>query len=270
MPRRLCVFVLVLVALAVGGVRSAVGQTIPPRPAPSEGLVIDRADLLSRGERQALNQRLVAFDDSTSNQIVVVILPTLDGGDPNVVATEIGQQWGVGQGGKDNGVVFLISTGDRQVYIATGFGLEGAIPDAVAGRIIRRVVVPRFRQGQFYAGISDAVDALMAAAAGEYTAEPDPAGSPGDEFDLALFLFVLVIMILLISRARKHNGGGGGGRVVRRGRGMPPVIVFPGGGWGGGSRGGFGGGFGGGGFGGGGFGGFGGGGFGGGGAGGGW
>ena len=126
--------------------------------------MIDRAGLLAPAERQALNARLVAFDDSTSNQIVVVIVPTLGGADPSQFATELGQAWGVGQGAKDNGVVFLVSTEDREVFIATGFGLEGAIPDAVAGRIIRRIVVPSFRQGQFYAGISQAADALMAAA----------------------------------------------------------------------------------------------------------
>ncbi len=262
---RLLVLGLVVFAASVGS--SALAQTIPPRPPPSEGLVIDRANLLSPAERQSLNQRLIAFDDSTSNQIVVVILPTLDGGDPNMVATEIGQQWGVGQGGKDNGVVFLVSTGDRQVYIATGFGLEGAIPDAIAGRIIRRIVVPSFRQGQFYAGIAGAVDALMAAAAGEYTA--DPIQEPGDGFDLAFLVILFIVMMFLVSAARRNNGGGDGGQVRRR-SGVPPVIIFPGG-WGGGRRGGgFGGGFGGGGFGGGGFGGFGGGGFGGGGAGGGW
>ncbi len=256
-----------LIALLLAALAgAAAAQTIPPRPSPAEGLVIDRASLLSPGERQSLNQRLIAFDDSTSNQIVVVILPTLDGGDPNVVATEIGQRWGVGQGGKDNGVVFLVSTGDRQVFIATGFGLEGAIPDAVAGRIIRRVIVPQFRQGQFYSGISDAVDALMAAAEGEYTAEPGGGPSGGSGFDLALLVIVLIIMMFLISAAKKGGGGGSsGGQPYRRRRsGVPPVIVFPGSF--GGSRGGFGGG----GFGGGGFGGFGGGGFGGGGAGGGW
>jgi len=260
---RLRPLLLALLLAALAG--AATAQTIPPRPSPAEGLVIDRANLLAPGERQSLNQRLIAFDDSTSNQIVVVILPTLDGDDPNVVATEIGQRWGVGQGGKDNGVVFLVSTGDRQVFIATGFGLEGAIPDAVAGRIIRRVIVPQFRQGQFYSGISDAVDALMAAAEGEYTAEPDAVRGPGG-FDLALLVIVLIIMVFLISAAKKGGGGGSGGQPYRRRRpGVPPVIVFPGSF--GGSRGG--GGFGGG-FGGGGFGGFGGGGFGGGGAGGGW
>ncbi|MEM1042847.1 MAG: TPM domain-containing protein [Bacteroidota bacterium] len=250
-------------ALAAGGPAEA--QRIPPRPSPAEGLVIDRADLLSRSERQALNQRLVAFDDSTSNQIVVVILPTLGGAEPGPFATELGQQWGVGQGGKDNGVVFLVSTGDREVFIATGYGLEGAIPDVVAGRIVRSVVVPSFRQGQFYAGISRAVDALVAAAEGEYTAEPSP-GGPGDGVPFALLVILAIIVIALLSSGRSESGGGG---QRRRRSGLPPVIVFPGGFGGGRSSGGFGGGFGGGGFGGG-FGGFGGGGFGGGGAGGGW
>ncbi len=258
----LCLFVLALAVVAVGG---AVAQDIPPRPSLSEGLVIDRAGLLSSAERQSLNQKLIAFDDSTSNQIVVVILRTLDGADPGQFATELGQAWGVGQGAKDNGVVLLVSTEDRQVFIATGFGLEGAIPDAVAGRIVRNVIVPSFRQGQFFGGISQATDALMAAAQGEYTAEPR--GQDGGGVDLALIVILAVIALAIISASRDDGGRGDGGTTRRRRSGIPPVIVFPGG-FGGGHRGG--GGFGGGGFGGGGFGGFGGGGFGGGGAGGGW
>ena len=263
-------FSLVLFALAALSVGEAAAQSIPPRPSPSEGLVIDRAGLLSPSERAGLNARLVAFADSTSNQIVVVIVPTLDGADPQQFATELGQQWGVGQGAKDNGVVFLVSTTDREVFIATGFGLEGAIPDAVAGRIVRNVVVPSFRQGQFYAGISQATDALMAAASGEYTAKPTR-DAPGDGVPFALIVVIAIIVIAALS-SRHEDDGRGGQR--RRRSGMPPVIIFPGSFGGGRSSGGFGGGFGGGGFsggfGGGGFGGFGGGGFGGGGAGGGW
>jgi uncharacterized protein len=251
---------LLLAFAALVAAAGAVAQDIPPRPPLSEGLVIDRAGLLAPAEQDALNRKLLAFDDTTSNQIVVVIVPSLGGADPQRYATAIGQEWGVGQGGRDNGVVFLVSTEDREVFIATGYGLEGAIPDAVAGRIVRRIVVPSFRQGQFYGGISEAVSALMAAAEGEYEALPRDTGG-GDGVPIALIVIVLVIVVALISSGR--NDRGGGGRRVRRGHGLPPVIVFPGG-WGGGHRGG------GGGFGGGGFGGFGGGGFGGGGAGGGW
>jgi uncharacterized protein len=262
---RLSILLLALAASVAAG--DAAAQDVPPRPSLAEGLVIDRAGLLSGAERQALNQKLVAFDDTTSNQIVVVIVPSLGGADAQRYATAIGQQWGVGRDGRDNGVVFLVATEDREVFIATGYGLEGAIPDAVAGRIVRQVVVPNFRQGQFYGGIAQAVSALMAAAEGEYEALPrDGGGGGGDGVPLALVVIVLVIVIALISSG-KDGRGGQGGRRVRRGGGLPPVIVFPGG-WGGGRRGG--GGFGGGGFGGGGFGGFGGGGFGGGGAGGGW
>lgn len=261
---RFPLFLLLLSALVAAG--EARAQDIPPRPSLSEGLVIDRAGLLSRAEREALNQKLLAFDDTTSNQIVVVIVPSLGGADAQQFATELGEQWGVGQGGKDNGVVFLVSTEDREVFIATGYGLEGAIPDAVAGRIVRRVVVPNFRRGQFYGGIAEATSALMAAAEGEYEAEPDGPRGEGDGVPLALLVIIAIIVIALISSG-KDKGRGGGGRRVRRGRGLPPVIVFPGG-WGGGHGGGGWGG--GGGFGGGGFGGFGGGGFGGGGAGGSW
>ncbi len=263
------------ILLLVGLALPAAAQEIPPRPPPSEGLVIDRAGVLSPSEETAIERRLVAFDDTSSSQIVVVILPSLGGADAASFATELGRAWGVGQEGRDNGVVVLVSTGDREVFIATGYGLEGAIPDAVAARIVRNVIVPAFRQGQFYAGIGGAVDALIAAASGEYTADRRPLGpgSPGGGVDLALLVILLIVVVAFMSASRKGGGGGGGPAPRRRRRGgLPPVIFIPGG-FGGSSRGGGFGGFGGGGFGGfggGGFGGFGGGGFGGGGAGGSW
>ena len=191
MPVRFWSIVFALVTFVAAG--DAIAQDIPPRPSPAEGLVIDRAGVLSGAERESLNQKLIAFDDTTSNQIVVVIVPSLGGADAQRYATTIGQQWGVGQDGRDNGVVFLVATQDREVYIATGYGLEGAIPDAVAGRIVRRIVVPNFRQGQFYGGIAEAVSALMAAAEGEYEALPRDSGG-GDGVPLALIVIVIVIV----------------------------------------------------------------------------
>ena len=229
---------------------------------PSGQWVTDRADLLSTVERQTLTQTLRFYADTTSTQIIIVTLPDLAGEDIALYATELGQQWGVGQQDKDNGIVILVSRDDRAVFIATGYGLEGAIPDVIARRIVDEIVLPNFKQGRFYAGLAGAVEALIRAAAGEFTADTPtssyrPQNNDDDFFGL---LFVIFIIVSFIVSALRSRGGGGGGRYHRR-RGGPPVII-----WGGG--GGFGsGGFGGGGFGGGGFGG---GGFGGGGAGGSW
>jgi len=245
----------------------ATGQLADVLP-PSGQWVTDEAGMLSSAQRGALSRKLSDYADSTSTQIIVVTLPTLGGADPGFYATELGQQWGVGQEGRDNGAVVLVSRDDRQLFIATGFGLEGAIPDAIASRIIRNEITPAFRRGEYYAGLNQGVDAMMAAAAGEYTAERSASGSSGSPVPSLIFM---IIIFFLIARSASRSGSSGPGR-RRRGRGGAEMFIL-GSMMGSGSRRG-GGGFGGGGFGGGGFGGGGfsggGGGFGGGGAGGGW
>ncbi|MFK7847456.1 MAG: YgcG family protein [Rhodothermales bacterium] len=229
---------------------------------PTGKWVTDAGDMLSDSEERWLSQKLAAYEDTTSTQIVIVTLPDMNGVPASEYAIELGRQWRVGQQGQDNGIVILASRNDRKLFIATGYGLEGAIPDAIASRIIQNIIVPNFRQGNFYNGFSSATDALINAARGEYSASPQDRGVPIDIDTIITLIFIAVFLYSVISR----GGGSSGGRHHRR-RGDFPVIL-----WGPTFGGGSGGGFGGGGFGGGGFGGFGGGGgsFGGGGAGGGW
>ena len=266
---RLCVSwaAFILMALAADVAAAQRVEVISP----TGSWVVDQADLLSAAEEQALAQRLRSYEDTTSTQIVIVTIPSLEGVAAVDYATELGRSWGVGQEGQDNGVVILVSRDDREAFIATGYGLEGAIPDAIASRIVRNTLIPNFRQGNFYAGLSSAADQLIAAAAGEFEAVADePAGGGrGEGLPMANIFILIIIAYFVLSAARRGGGGSDGGKRYRRRHGGPPIIIW-GGGFGGGSRGGFGGGgFGGGG---GGFGGFGGGGgsFGGGGAGGGW
>ncbi|HYE95326.1 MAG TPA: TPM domain-containing protein, partial [Rubricoccaceae bacterium] len=187
------------VALAAASVRA---QSLDVLPASGEW-VTDRADLLTPTQRTALSARLDAFEDSTSNQIVVVILPTLNGADAGQYATELGQRWGVGQGQRDNGIVVLVSVEDRQLFIAPGYGLEGAVPDVVAGRIVRNVMVPRFREGRFYEGIDAGVTALMAATRGEY--EALPAARPTGVNPVVVFAAMLAV-IFLVGRLLQRGG----------------------------------------------------------------
>ena len=267
-------FLLSLVAPGAAQAQAEIADVIPQQGR----LVVDEAGLLSSRERDLLEQKLVAYDDSTSTQIAVVTLPSL-GGVPSIdYATAVGRQWGVGQEGKDNGAVILVSKADRDIAIATGYGLEGAITDLVAGRVIRNVLRPAFRQEQYYQGLSSAVDVLVAAAQGEFAAEA-PSRRDGGGINVGLIFVLLIIAFFVISALRDEDGGSSGGsgfsdgsgkRRRRRRGGVFPIFIGggSGGSWGGSSSGGFGGGgFGGGG---GGFGGFGGGGFGGGGASGGW
>lgn len=233
------------------------GYDLPPRPT---GPVLDQGDFLSTDEERQLARKLTAFTDTTSTAVVVVTVPRLNGAPISDYAIALGRSWGVGQSDTNNGVVLLISREDRSMFIATGYGVEGALPDAIANRIVERIIVPAFRQKQFYAGIDQGTDAIIQATKGEFNVQPAAPASSSDGFPLAL-IFTLFVLVYFVVTSFFHGGSDGGARRRKSDRygGMPVVI------WGGGGRGG--GGFSGGG---GGFGGFGGGSFGGGGAGGSW
>ncbi len=257
-----------LVALLVGiGVLSHAGaQDFPARP---NQLVNDYTNTLSAEQVARLERKLVAFDDSTSTQIAVVLMQSVGQYEIADYGTRLAQQWGIGGGEHDNGILLLVALGDRRVTIQTGYGVEGAVPDAIAYRIIEREIKPAFRQGDYFTGIDRATDALISYTQGEYTAPPRSARGQGGAGGVILFIILIVIFIIVAGSRGSGGGRGGGGGRVMTGRGAADILtgmLIGSMGRGGSSRGGFGGGFGGGGFGGGGFGGFGGGGFGGGGA----
>lgn len=244
-------------------------QDVLPRPNPPK-LVNDKANVLSKEQVDILEQKLVALDDSTSNQITVVLIPTLNGYEVQEYANKLFREWGIGSKEKNNGVLILAAIEDRKVWIEVGYGLEGAIPDIIASDIYRNKIVPAFKEGNYYRGIDDAVNDLSKAAAGEYKIKRNKK-SNGGTTGKSILTFVLILFVVLMIVARGGGGGRGGGMVSRKGYGDIAEAIFwssvlgggrrsSGGGWGGGS----------GGFGGGGFGGFGGGSSGGGGAGGGW
>jgi uncharacterized protein len=268
MNRKRLLVLLSLVILSLVSFSQGINKVIPPKPTPPR-LVNDFAGLLTPEQRQALESKLVAYDDSTSSQIAIVILQSLEDYEAVEVATELGRQWGVGGGQFNNGVVILVSTGggtgNRDAFIAVGYGLEGAIPDITANNILQNYLIPNLRNENYYRAFDQATDALIRAAAGEYTAPERRANDGGDISFRKIMIAFLIIWILM----KIFGGGGGkkgGGMMSRRGyRGWGGPVFFPGN-FGGGGFGGRGGG----GFGGGGFGGFGGGGFGGGGAGGKW
>lgn len=255
-----------LIALLVSVCAFAqIDKVIPPKPSPQR-LVNDLADVLTAEQEAALEAKLVAYDDSTSNQIAVVTLKTTGDYEAQEVSLGILRTWGVG-GTKNNGIVILAVIEDRKIFISTGYGLEGAVPDITAKTIVDNDITPAFREGNYYRGFDAGTNSLIRAAAGEYKA---PAGyrnrgRGNGGWSISKVIFAIIIIIFLLSFFGGNNRGGG--YMSRRGyRGWGGPIIFPGG-FGGGSSGG---GFGGGGFGGGGFGGFGGGSGGGGGAGGSW
>lgn len=242
-----------------------VDKVIPPAPSPPR-LINDFTGTLTPMQQESLEKKLTHYDDTTSNQIAVVIVKTLNDYDPYEYATALGRKWGVGNKEFNNGVVFLIAKDDHKVFIAPGYGLEGALPDITCKQIVDNEILPNFRENDFYRGIDAGTTAIMQAAAGEYV-PPEGYANRGKKEGVPLIAILLIIFFIafIISRI---GGGGGGSFMSRRGyreTGVPPVLWFPGGG-----RSSGGGGWSGGGSGGGGFGGFGGGSFGGGGAGGSW
>lgn len=238
-------------------------KDFPEKPYPPK-LVNDFAGMLNAEEQAMLEAKLVEYANTSSTQITIVTIKNLGGYDVAQYAVALGQKWGVGHAGKDNGVVILASRDDRKVNISSGYGLEGALTDIMCGRIIRNEIVPEFKNGNFYQGFNRAADAVIAATKGEYKAEQDY--HHGKKKVPAVVTIFFIIMIIIIVLAISKGGGGKGGGGYMSGRGHTDFVTgmllgqllgggrssggFGGGGFGGGS-GGFGG-FGGGGFGGGG------------------
>lgn len=236
-----------------------------PKPMTPPRLVNDFAGVLSPEDNQNLELKLKAYSDSTSSEIAIVTLKSIGMFDIADYSFKLGERWGIGKKGKNNGILILAAINERKMWIATGYGLEGALPDGLVGRIIRNEMTPFFKSGNYYQGFLEGVEAIVKAASGEYKADPSVHEEEG--FPIGAAIFLLVIMVVIIIIATKGGGGNGrGGRYISR-RGTDIFTggmiggMFGGGGSSGGSSGGFGGG---------GFGGFGGGSFGGGGAGGSW
>lgn len=238
---------------------------VPDAPNPQR-LVNDFASILTSTQVQLLEDSLVAFDNRTSNQIVIVTLTDLGDYTPAQMAYEIGQKWGVGTDENNNGVVILIKPKNStkgQVFIAPGYGLEGALPDATCKRIIQQLMLPEFSRNDYYAGIIAALDEILPRAAGEYSDEREQEADSTAKTAMAIAIVVLIIVFIFFASISGGNGKNGGSGTIGSGGVFMGPIIF-GGGSGLGGSGGGGSGFGGG------FGGFGGGGFGGGGAGGSW
>ncbi|TKB98100.1 TPM domain-containing protein [Pedobacter cryotolerans] len=234
-------------------------------PAKPNKLVNDYTNTLTSEQIQSLERKLVAFDDSTSNQIAVVIMKSVGDYDINEYAQKLGRAWGVGGKEKNNGVVLLVAMGDRKLSIQTGYGVEGALPDIYTKRIIENDIKPFFKTNDYYAGIDAGTNSIIELIKGEYKNDNPKAKSKGSKSGAGFIVIIIIIVIVIILR---KGGGGGGGNQVIGGRGVADALFWSmllGGGRGSGG-GGFGGGFGGGSSGGGGFGGFGGGSFGGGGS----
>ncbi len=206
--KRLFSILLFILAAAVGHSQNGFDPANLLQPgSASDHLVTDYASVLTAPQRQALEDKLVAFNDSTSNQIAVVIIPSLNGKDVADFTVELFRAWGVGTKKNNNGVMLLISKEDHKLNITTGYGLEGALPDITCKEIIDDIIVPKFKGEDFYRGIDEGTDAIMQATKGEYTSSSGDQSSTtsygtGSPHHLSLFLRILLwiggIIVLFI------------------------------------------------------------------------
>lgn len=239
---------------------AAWAQAWVPEPSKPPRLVEDRADVFSTGFEKRLNNHLVRFNDTTSNQILIVTLPDLKGRAPVDLATDIGHKWGVGSDNFDNGIVVLIkpkyNANDRgEVFIAVGYGLEGAIPDITANRIIQEEMIPSFKRGDYETGVHKAVLVLESLAVGEYNSDQylnRQKEAQGGSV-VVLFFIIFAVFAVIRSRARRSHDPTGrssalwtalflGSSMNRRHSGYYDSFRSGGGGFGGFGGGGFGGG----------------------------
>ena len=219
---------------------------IPKKPS-FQTSVYDYANLLSETEKADLEQKLVKYSDSTSTQIVIITEETINGEDIGILTPKWATEWGIGDKDKDNGILILVAKQERKIYISPGYGAEVQLVAGINGEIIRKIIKPRFKEGNFYAGLDEGTNAIFKVLQGKYKGvrQEDSSGN----IPVGAIVFIVFFILLIIFRSR--NGGGGGGL-------LDAIVLsslgrggFGGGGsFGGGSSGGggFGGGFGGGGF----------------------
>ena len=183
-------FAIVLTALAVwSGTALALGL---PR---LQGRVNDTAHLLSPAAAARLDSQLADFERTDSTQVVVLTIPSLEGEPLEDYSVKVAQAWGIGQKGKDNGVLLLVSKNDRKVRIEVGYGLEGRLTDALTGRIIDNAIVPAFKAGNFDAGIEAGVMGIIEGSRGEYTAPPATKKTSGHDDNAFFGLFILAMIL---------------------------------------------------------------------------
>ena len=219
--------VIVLVSL------KTVSAAVPQRPEPAR-FVNDLAGVFQAGRADSLENRLAVYSDTTSTQIVVVTVADLESMEASSYATEIGETWGVGSSDFNNGVVILVKpksdNGSGEVFIATGYGLEGAIPDAYAKRIINEIMIPNFIKDDYFAAVTGACDKIIRLADGEGFAPSAGVEEEGSSMWITI-LFIAIILYLVFRRKGNGSGTSGGtnGGTSRRTAVMPPGGGFSGG-----------------------------------------
>ena len=197
-----------LILLLLAACFKGIGQEFPAKP---NRLVNDYTNTLSQDQVYQLEQKLVAFNDSSSTQVAVVLIQSVGVYDIADYTVRLAENWGVGQKGKNNGVVLLAALKDRKVTIQTGYGVEGALPDAITRRIIENEIKPNFAEGNYFAGLDKATDAIIAYTKGEYKNDaPAKRSKSSGKFPVGLIILFIIIIVII----SKKGGGGNGGQII--------------------------------------------------------
>ncbi len=220
---------------------------IPKKPT-FETSVYDYVNALTPNQKARLENKLIRYSDTTSTQIVVVVINSTKGESIGILAPRWAQEWGIGQAKEDNGVFVLLAKGDRNIWIAPGYGVEHLLTAGITGELTRNIIIPEFKKGNYYAGLDKGSDAIFQVLKGAYKGARKKASKKG--FNPGPIMFIVFMIIFFILRRR---GGGRGGRRGSVAGGVLEAIILSnmgrggfgsGGSFGGSSSGGFGGGFG--------------------------
>lgn len=224
----LCLALLLYASVGAGPARAA-----EPAFPPLTGRVVDAANLLAPEDRAGLAAKLKAQEDKTSDQVVVATVPDLQGFTIEDYANRLFRHWALGAKRTNNGVLILVAPKDRKVRIEVGYGLEGALTDALSKVIITTAITPRFKTGDYAGGLNAGVDAVLSILSGDAETWQRKAEIRRDEADPGqVILFIVIFLVILFLAYRMNRGGRGGG-----------FVILPGpssGGWSGGVSGGFG------------------------------
>lgn len=231
-----CLFAVLLALLPL----TALAQTFPPLT----GRVVDAANILKPEERSALEAKLKAYEGKTSDQVVVATVPSLEGTSVEDYANRLFRHWQLGQKKNDNGVLLLVAPNDRKVRIEVGYGLEGALTDALSKVIITTALAPQFKSGDFAGGIDAGVDAILSILTGdaeEWQRRAEVREDQTSSWEGLVTFLIITIIVFNIYRSLRSSGGAPGVHHRRRSGAwvIPTGGGFRGGGWSGGGGGGF-------------------------------
>ena len=233
---RLCLTICFTLLLFLAQSATGMAETLPSKPA---GYFNDYAGVVDRATALRFNEQLAQFERETSNQIVVAVYRTMQSeSSVDDYTQRVAQTWGVGQKGRKNGAVLFVFVENHQMFIQTGYGLEGVLPDATCWDITHNIIAPQFKKGDYAAGLGAGIQAMMQAARGEFKGtgktHTEESGNHSSSFPIGLVIFFLILFFVIVPRFRRAGRRGYG----YTGVGGPYIGGFGGGGWSGGSSGG--------------------------------